>query len=184
MGFGSIDERLHMSETTLVLLSFGLTTAAIVGALTGTSSARQEDYTSSIVDDVSYLCVGAFHTSLSPYYWNLSNGSQYQVEPNIAFCPGAEALSLMGGINVISLAPDNGVAGSRAALATLASIYSSSSAWNKGSMANLALVILLQKYGTSLLSTSQCVPVMTGNTVQCSTQLLNILAPPQSTAAA
>jgi len=105
LGIGSIDERLRMSETTLVLLDSGLTTAAIVGALTGTSSDRQEGYAFFIVDGASYLCVGAFNTVpvsllLEPFQRPPITKSSLTWHS----APGAEALSLIGGINATSSA--------------------------------------------------------------------------------
>lgn len=177
LGIKPLHETLRIWGPTLVLLGCGLTTAAIVGALTGTSATNREDDSFSIVDDSSYLCVGLASSTPAAYYWDLPNGSQYQVQPDMQFCPAAEALTLVGGINVDNPAPfgyaDNGVAVGHTALGAPAAIYSSESAWNEGASYNLALVDPLQQYGTSLLSASRCAPVMNSNPGQCQTAAVN-----------
>jgi hypothetical protein len=105
-------------------------------------------------------------TPATNFNWLLANGSYYSVEPNLDFCPGSIAMTLLGTINTVD--PENygyadeGVAVHESALGAPASIYTSRN--NNNEIFNSLVGI----YGQSLLSTSQCVPIMAKNPITCS----------------
>ena len=100
-----------------------------------------------------------------PYSWSSPNGSHFFVPVNAGGCPTRFAEILSGNINPVSpqkfAYSDMGVAVTSSAIAAPVSICSSQP---NGSP---ALEVLLQSYGTLLLNTTQCVPLMHKNPVQC-----------------
>ena len=144
----------------------GLITTAIVAGLSSSIAQRQDEYAYYLADSQDYSCtVTSDTTPSSGYHWLLPSGSYYTVQPNLDFCPGSIAMTLLGAINVID--PENygyadeGVAVHASALGAPASIYTSGSDNSEGFNSSLGV------YGRNLLSTSQCAPVMTKNPITC-----------------
>jgi hypothetical protein len=174
IGLSSFTERFKQWEITIVLAVSGLVTAAIVGAMVPTSTSHIESYKYYLVDDGGYVCAGINPSVPSAWMWELPNGSTYSVWPYMQFCPTAEALTLLGAINIFD--PDSygyadeGTAVRRTAIGAAASIYSQQTAFDwDAHMDDNSLSRALKLYGSSLLSTTQCTPVMTSNPIQCNT---------------
>ncbi|KAH8747828.1 hypothetical protein F5882DRAFT_490977 [Hyaloscypha sp. PMI_1271] len=167
LGVSSLSEGLQRWHITCSFLISGLITAAIVAGLSSTLAQRQDDYIYYLADSQDYSCTITSETKpATAFNWLLSNGSYYSVHPNLDFCPGSIAMTLLGTINTVD--PENygyadgGVAVHESALGAPASIYTSRN--NNSEVFNSLIGI----YGQSLLSTSQCVPIMTKNPITCS----------------
>jgi hypothetical protein len=167
LGVSSVLEGLQRWHITCSFLISGLITTAIVAGLSSTLAQRQDDYTYYLADSQDYSCtITSETTPATSFNWLLANGSYYSVQPNLDFCPGSIAMTLLGAINTVD--PENygyadeGVAVHESALGAPASIYTSRSNNSE------AFSSLIGIYGESLLSTSQCVPVMTKNPISCS----------------
>ncbi|MCJ1407023.1 hypothetical protein MMC19_001093 [Ptychographa xylographoides] len=171
LGVSSISETIQYWNVSLTFLVCGLTTTAVVAGLASSPSAYQIIQNYALADANDYHC--ATTESSSPGQagiWTFPNGSFYQIWVNLDFCPTSLIMSLMGSINVIDSSnygyADFGVAIHSSALGAPATIYSSQTA-PEGSSVTLWLNETLDTYKTDLLSTSQCVPVLTANPIQC-----------------
>src|ERR1700685_3411252 len=105
------------------------------------------------------------HSTIPRIIAGVPNGSHFFIPANAGGCPTRYGEILSGNINPASpqkfAYADMGVAVHPSAIAAPSSIYSSQPNGSR------ALEILLQSYGTSLLNTTQCVPVMQKNPIQC-----------------
>ncbi|KAM7197974.1 hypothetical protein V8F20_006422 [Naviculisporaceae sp. PSN 640] len=94
------------------------------------------------------------------FYWGLPNGSSFAAPIVGAPCPAAEVVPLIAGINTHNpdeyVYVDSGIAVQRSAMGVSRNLFNSP-----------RFSDLFTKYGPSLNSTTQCVPVMTRNPVQC-----------------
>lgn len=174
IGLSSFPERVKHWEITIVLALSGLVTAAIVGSMVPTLMSHTQNYRYYLVDDNTYVCMGIGHSLESPWSWTLPNGTAYNVFPYMQFCPTAEALTHLGAINIFNPKSygyaDEGTAVRRSAIAAAASIYSPQTAFDwDAHMDGNSLAQALKRFGSSLLSTTQCTPVMTTNPIQCQT---------------
>ncbi|KAK5053786.1 hypothetical protein LTR84_001748 [Exophiala bonariae] len=174
IGLSSFTERLKQWEMTVILAVSGLVTATIVGATVPTSMTHTERYRYHLVDDHSDICAGINPSLPSQWAWDLPNGSVYNVWPEMQFCPTAEAITHLGTINMLNPDAfgyaDEGTAVRRSALGAAASIYVPQTPFDWGTnMVDESLAQTLQHFGPSLLSTTQCTPVMTTNPIQCET---------------
>ncbi|MCJ1387077.1 hypothetical protein MMC17_010206 [Xylographa soralifera] len=167
----SISETLRYWNVSLTFLVCGLTTTAVVAGLASSPSSYQIVQNYALADPNDYHCITT--ESSSPQQegiWTFPNGSFYQIWVNLDFCPTSLIMSLMGNINVIDSSnygyADLGVAIHSSALGAPASIYSSQAATDSSAVP-LWLNETLDTYKTDLLSTSQCVPVLTANPIQC-----------------
>lgn len=99
------------------------------------------------------------------YYWDLGNGSAFFIPANAGGCPTRFATVLAGNVNSVNpdvfAYADGGVKVIGSAIGTPPSIYSS--------QPNIApdFNTLLDMYGWSVVSTTQCVPVMRTNPIAC-----------------
>ncbi|MCJ1432841.1 hypothetical protein MMC27_002199 [Xylographa pallens] len=167
----SISETLRYWNVSLTFLVCGLTTTAVVAGLASSPSSYRIVQKYSLADPDDYQC--ATTESSNPDQagiWTVAKGSFYQIWVNIDFCPTSLIMSLMGSINIVDPAnygyADLGVAIHSSALGAPASIYSSQ-AIDDSSGVSLWLNQTLDTYKTDLLSTSQCVPVLTANPIRC-----------------
>lgn len=175
MGTASLTEQIGNLHSTLLLLAAGLSTAAIVGALVPTQTTRTVLHEIPLPNDDSYLCASTYSqqegAQIAGLQWTLPNESLYLVQPNMQFCPTSAALATLGSINAINPEQygyqDQGIAVSRGAIGAPASIYASQANVQLPSAEIPGFNNTLIKYGASLVSSSQCVPVMTKNPVQC-----------------
>ncbi|MCJ1388474.1 hypothetical protein MMC18_001321 [Xylographa bjoerkii] len=171
LGISSISENLQYWNVSLTFLVCGLTTTAVVAGLASSPNSYQIVQNYALADSNDYHCANV--ESSNPEQagiWTLHNGSFYQVWVNLDFCPTSLIMSLMGSVNVIDSSnygyADLGVAIHPSALGAPASIYSSQTT-AEGAAVTLWLNETLDTYKTDLLSTSQCVPVLTANPIQC-----------------
>ena len=167
LGVSSAWEAVRRWHMTCTFLISGLITTAIVAGLSSTLAQTQGNYNYYLADTEDYSCT--IHSETNPagtYNWLLPNGSYYSAQPNLDFCPGSTAMTLLGAINTVDSDnygyADAGVAVHQSALGAPASIYTSQSGNDEGFNSAIST------YGQSLLSTSQCVPVMTKNPIACS----------------
>ncbi|MCJ1317675.1 hypothetical protein MMC15_003000 [Xylographa vitiligo] len=167
----SLSESLRYWNVSLTFLICGLTTTAVVAGLASSPSSYQIVQNYALADPDDYHCITTESSSPGQEgIWTFPNGSYYQLWVNLDFCPTSLIMSLMGSINVIDSSnygyADLGVAIHPSALGAPASIYSSQ-ATTDSSGVTLWLNETLDTYKTDLLSTSQCVPVLTANPIQC-----------------
>jgi hypothetical protein len=150
----------------------GLITTAIVTAFTPTPVIRTVAY-HPVIPDANYgeyidvhthPCVGIVKSGLSLgsyHYWDLSNGSSFYGSTDLHGCPTSKALALSAGINSGNPSDyayvDSGIATHPTALGASAAVFKSP-----------VFQKLSGEYGLSLVNTTQCVPVMQYNPVQCS----------------
>jgi hypothetical protein len=158
---------------------FSLLTTSIITALTPSTFNRRLDYDLAIPDsnygeylnERNHPCAGMavsdeskaeLENSGTFLQWQLNNGSLFYGTFDASWCPQSQAVNLAAGIH--SRNPDDyayvdsGVAVHQTALGAPATIYNGPLFQN-----------FLNKYVMSLMSTTQCVPVMTSNPVQCQT---------------
>lgn len=99
------------------------------------------------------------------YFWRLPNGEYYYSPAPEGRCPAVAAVSLMNNINVQSLNQFayaiDGVAIDSSAIGTPQSLFSSLVS-QTAPLANATAI-----YGESLLSVTQCAPVMEKNPISC-----------------
>lgn len=160
---------LEMLKNYWVVLSYlitGLITTSIVTALTPTPGTKSVTYSPLIPNDEPNPCVGPDFTVKAEDYWNSSTlGRQFGVNTFDESCPLQFGLTVMGSINTVNPSSyayaDKGVAVQSSAIAAPISIYDSDGAFGSD------LGNLIDQYGSSTLSTQQCVPVMLSNPYQC-----------------
>lgn len=171
LSIDSISEKSHNLPVFSAYLFCALMTTTIVTTFTPVADVRKLDYHPIIPDanyifndSCAYMVDGPFNDNRS-YSWSLPNGSHFFVPANAGGCPTRDALVLAGNVNPVSpqdfAYSDMGVAVRPGAIAAPVSIYSSHP---QGSP---PLQDLLTKYGTNLLNTTQCVPVMEKTPFQC-----------------
>lgn len=94
------------------------------------------------------------------FYWSLPNGSVFAAPIVGAPCPSAKVIPLIEGINTRDpddyAYVDSGIAVQRSAMGVSRNLFTS-----------VPFSDLFTRYGPSLNSTTQCVPVMTSNPIQC-----------------
>lgn len=168
LSIDALSEKPHNMGTLLQYLACGLITTAIVAAVTPSATTRVVLY-SPIIPDANYefnaSCVYMVPSiDIDPtrdYSWDLKNGSSFYVPANAGGCPTRTALYLADTINNVDpdayAYADLGVAIQSNAIGTPVSVYST--------QANLGQ--LYSNYDLSLLNTTQCVPVMSKNPIQC-----------------
>lgn len=150
---------------TYVLIS--LVTIAFVVGLTRTVSNRVFPYNATITLGSNEQCVKNRYnlTDPSDYNWNLENGSSLFIPADQGWCPTREAIVLTG--NISAVCPDvfeyadMGVTVHSSAIGAPITIYSPVQS------DNLELNSLLELYGSSVINTTQCVPVMQKNPISC-----------------
>jgi hypothetical protein len=161
VGTASVADQFRQWRVTTTFLITGLLTTAIVAGFTSTASTVSQPTHYAIADDAGYVCVRAVPDNAAMPMWKLDNGSELSVPYYYEFCPQTLSLTLMGAINVVD--PENygyadfGVAVKRSALGAPASLYSS----------GLPSDLSFPADNHNIVSTSQCVPVMTKNPFQC-----------------
>lgn len=171
LSIDSASEKGHNLSVVLAYAFCALITTAIVTTFTPVSIVRTIEY-HPVVPDANYgfnqTCVYMVDEDFGDersYSWKLSNGSVFFVPANAGGCPTRYALYLSENINTINPSAyayaDQGVAVEPAAIGAPISIYSSQPNVSQ------ALDGLLTDFGTYLLNTSQCVPVMSKNPIQC-----------------
>ncbi|KAH0565361.1 hypothetical protein GP486_001244 [Trichoglossum hirsutum] len=158
---------------------FSLLTTSIITTLTPFTFNRRLDYPMTIPDatygeylnESDHPCAGMavsdeskaeVEKSSTFLGWQLNNGSLFYGTFDASWCPQSRAISLAAGIHPRHpddyAYVDSGVAVHQTALGAPAAIYNGSQFQN-----------FLNTYVMSLMSTTQCVPVMTSNPVQCQT---------------
>ncbi|KAI1342347.1 hypothetical protein F5Y15DRAFT_412856 [Xylariaceae sp. FL0016] len=170
LGIDDLYEKFTNLKTLATYLMCGLITLAIVSAFAPTTAHHSVKYLPLIpgsnfgslshVNGTYNPCVGITNATqdVDHFYWPLSNGSR--VYGALNQCPPARTMGLAPNIN--SATPDDyvysdlGVAVERTTIGSPATIYNG---WSFGN--------LTKRHGTSLLRTTQCVPVMASNPVQC-----------------
>lgn len=178
LGIDGIKEKFKNWKFMLVYLVCGLITPAVVTTLTPEPIDRMVPY-HPLIPDANYgqyinssfhPCVGMIHNSSNlpstAFQWPLKNGSAfYAVTDGMGYgqeatCPTSLVMSLSSGINTES--PDDYVYAD-SGIAVRGTAIGASSAIFKG----LIFQDLSQHYGVSLVNTTQCVPVMQSNPVEC-----------------
>ncbi|MCJ1319557.1 hypothetical protein MMC15_004893 [Xylographa vitiligo] len=170
LGVGTIMEIWEHWHTFLALVTCGLTTTAIIAGLTSSPNTYVISQNYALADPNPYLCTAVVNSDPGVSAWRLANGSFFVVNLDRTSCPARDTLSSIGTINAVNASTycyaDQGVAVKKSALGAPASIYTSEMAPD-GSSVMLWLGTTLQTYQSSLLSTTQCVPVLTANPIQC-----------------
>ncbi|MCJ1396418.1 hypothetical protein MMC18_009308 [Xylographa bjoerkii] len=173
LGIGTAMEILQYWHTSVAFIGCGLTTTAVVAGLTSSPNTYMISQNYALADPNPYDCMAISNNASGSSAWQLSNGYFLTVYPDVFSCPTRETLSLIGTINIFNASAygyaDQGVAVERSALGSPASIYTSETTPD-GSSVTLWLEETLQTYQSSLLSTTQCVPVLTANPIQCTKQ--------------
>ena len=154
----------------LVYTISGLITTSIVAGVNPGSAIRDFPYNATIPlgpnDCVVTLPSGTQPEGDVGYYtWTLPNGSSVYAITNAESCPTRRALTLAGDINIVNpdvfAYADNGVAVHPTAIGAPITIYASDRT------ADPQLAVLLDNHGTNVVSTTQCVPVMSKNPISC-----------------
>lgn len=156
----------------LIFTICGLNTTSIVTAFTPSVATRDVYYqavmSSGIVPEYASSsaplpCAGRAPPDTVPsgetYSWTYDNGSVF-FSANSPDCPISKVLDLIPSINTINTSDyvylDSGAAVKRSAIGAPVSTHNGTS-----------FNALLAKYGSSLVRTQQCVPVVTSNPVKC-----------------
>jgi hypothetical protein len=172
LGLAGLSERARNFQITIIYFCTGLITTAIVASFSPATTERTYPYTPAIPYGPG-LC-GAV---LSPaevainrgydYYWTFSNSSAYVIPANSGYCPTHSAVALASNINININNPldfayaDEGVTVHVTAIGTPFSVYSteiSTAPEFNG---------LFDQYGSNILSTTNCVPIMRQNPISC-----------------
>jgi hypothetical protein len=170
LGLASVVERTRNLHVALAYLCTGLITTVIVASFSPSTTTRSYSYNPAI----SYgpgLCGEALTPSQVgaiqgyPYYWTNSNGSAFVIQSNTGYCPTREAVTLASDINTnnpLDFAyADEGVAVHVTAIGTPFSVYSTDQ------LTAPEFNGLFNQYASNVLSTTQCVPIMTQNPISC-----------------
>jgi hypothetical protein len=151
----------------ILYLLASLITTAIVAGLTPDLKTRSFPYHPRISHGPSD-CAATIPLDLvdsDQYFWDFGNGSVFFIPANAGGCPVRNATLLAGNINRINpdafAYDDIGVAILSSAVGTPFSVYSTQ--MNTAPEFNS----LLKAYESSVVTTTQCVPVMTRNPVTC-----------------
>lgn len=166
LGISSLLEKARNLPIEFIYLLTGLITTAIVTSFTPSVTTRLFPYSPTIPCGPSpCAAVVSNLTDTRDYSWKLANGSSFFIPANAGGCPTRQAVTLAGNINVFNPAAfayaDEGVAVHSTAIGTPISVYSSQKDTGTG------LNDLLSIYGSSVVSTAQCVPVMVKNPISC-----------------
>jgi len=157
----------HHIPIKVTFLIVGLITTAIVAGFTPSTTIRVFPYNPVIPLGPNAHCVYTIYdlTDREDYSWNVGNGNSLFIQANMGWCPTREAVTLSGGINIVNpdeyAYADTGVAVHSSAIGTPISVYSSEKTDDP------ELNILLHLHGSSVVSTTQCVPVMEQNPISC-----------------
>lgn len=168
---GNLGEMVSNWRSVLMFILAGLNTTSIVTSLTPNSTFQRVAYAPVIPDagfgeynDKSpHPCAGVSSdptTAPNGMLWNFVNGSVFYASVNDTSCPGTLGMFLAPGVNTNN--PDDyaytdlGVEVTRSAMGTPSAVYNGS-----------ALREAADRYGLSLNTTSQCVPVMRSTPFQC-----------------
>lgn len=158
----------HLGIVITYLVS-GLITTTIVSGLTPNLRTRSFSYHPKVSHGPS-PCAGVYPLADvlidgRQYSWDLGKGSAFFIPANAGGCPTRNATVLAGDINPLNPSAfaydDAGVAVLASAVGTPFSIYSTQS--DTAPEFNS----LLKSYGSSVVSTTQCVPVMARNPITC-----------------
>jgi hypothetical protein len=167
LNVAGVRDTLHNIPIKITFLVVGLITAAIVAGFTPSTTIRVFPYNPVIPLGPNTHCVYSIYNLTYPedYSWNLGNGSSLFIQANMGWCPTREAVTLSGGINIVNpddyAYADTGVAVHSSAIGTPISVYSSEK------IDDPELNILLELHGSSVVGTTQCVPVMEQNPISC-----------------
>ena len=166
---GSPKEILRNPAIVTISLLTSLITTAIVAGLTPDLTTRRSPYSPKISYGPNSCCrtqpLSDVELDGREYYWDLGNGSAFFIPANAGGCPTRFATVLAGNVNSVDpdvfAYADGGVEVPGNAVGTPLSIYSS--------RPNVApeFTSLLDMYGQSVVSTTQCVPVMRKNPITC-----------------
>lgn len=164
LGISSLREKARNLPIEFIYLLAGLITTAIVTSFTPSLTVRLFPYSPTIPFGPS-PCAGVNLADSRDYSWTLANGSSFFIPANAGGCPTRQAVTLAGNINIINPAAfayaDDGVAVHSTAIGTPVSVYSAQKETSP------RLNDLLGVYGSSVVSTTQCVPVMIKNPISC-----------------
>ena len=177
LGVGSLKDSKHGLWISSSYIIAGLVTTAVVTALTPTVSERLVDsYTAIIssgapfpqpIDCATIWSPAQAPWNFSSFGWKLSNGSQLWVDASGGGCPTYWARELAGGINPLTphqcAYTDKGVCVAPSAIGAPVSIYATPAE----GVYNTHLGSLIRSTASNVVSTTQCVPVMTSNPVSC-----------------
>jgi hypothetical protein len=167
LGIGSLLEALRNMPIKVTYVVAGLVTSAITAGLAPTVTNRVFRYNPTIPLGPNEQCVSTVYnlTDHSDYSWNLGNGSSLFIPAAMGWCPTRDAVILTGNINSISpnafAYADLGVTVQSSAIGAPISIYSPSQSDAP------ELQTLLEIYGSNIVNTTQCVPVMQKNPISC-----------------
>jgi hypothetical protein len=162
-----VDRGRHLPIALSYILA-GLITTAIVATFSPSQTTRLFPYSLKIPHGPQQCPLTedllAVEQNGRDYYWNLGNGSALAYPAN-ACGPSRIALTLSGDINTINpdafAYADSGVAVHSSAIGAPFSVYAPNN--NTAPEFN----VLLREYGSSVVNTSQCVPVMAKNPISC-----------------
>jgi len=171
LSVGSISEMLDNWHIELSYIATGLITTAIVASFTPTQAVRQVgQYNVETSTGQLYIgsnCAISLPTTpdMSGYYWNRNDGTSVTVNAAGGGCPPRQAITLMGTINLQDPSAyayaDQGVAVHSSGIGAPVAVYGSA-AYMPQNFAQLEAT-----YGSNLINTTQCVPVMIKNPVSC-----------------
>ena len=170
LGIENIFTKVRHPQIAIIYLVTGLITTALVASLSPIATVRQYAFLSTLplgpnrcVDG--WLLEKPAHVA---YWWPPLPGSEYGYFMYAALddCPTRDAVTLMGNINIndpsIFAYADKGVAVHSTAVGVPLSVYSpADSGLDDG------LGPLVQFYGSSIVNTTQCAPVMITNPISC-----------------
>lgn len=169
LNIGNLKESFRYPLVELVFSLTSLITTVIVTGLTPDLTTRRSSYSPKISYGPNRCCrtqpLSDVELDGREYYWDLGNGSAFFIPANAGGCPTRFATVLAGNVNSVNpdvfAYADGGVEVPGSAVGTPISIYSS--------QPNVApdLSSLLVTYGRSVVSTTQCVPVMRQNPITC-----------------
>lgn len=172
LGIESLFIKVGHPQIAIIYLATGLITTALVASFSPSTTIRQYPFLS-VLPLGPNRCVAGWLPSKPAkvaYWWPPLPGFDdgYFIYAALDDCPTRDAMTLMGNINInnpsVFAYADKDVAVHPTAVDTPLSIYSSE---GSSSSPDEGLHVLVQRYGSSVVNTTQCVPVMVKNPISC-----------------
>ena len=170
LGIESLFTKVAHPQIAMVYIVTGLITTALVASFSPSATFRQYPF-SSVLPLGPNRCVSGWLPSKPEdvaYWWPPLPGTDkgYFIYAALDDCPTRDSMTLMGNINVndpsIFAYADKGVAIHSSAVGAPLSIYSP-----EGAAVDQGLHALVDQYGSSIVNTTKCVPVMVKNPISC-----------------
>ena len=166
---GGLDERLQNYPVGISYIITSLITTAVVASFSPYPTARHFPWAPKIPSGPQ-ACARTYPTTVNftegeSYSWDMSNGTKFIVLTGTSRCPTRLAMKLAAMINPLK---PNEFAYANVGVAIRANAVGAPfTLYYPTRMVSVEFLELLERYGSSAVSTNQCVPVMIKNPITC-----------------